>query len=177
MSIKEIFVRHGICATTRCTISKSGQLSANFLIYFMFIGEKPNIFEKASFNLLTIRSMIFVPQPSSSCFFRIPLPIFPLEKSLYLYYTLLQHPNYREQPVSLRFLPRPFELSQNLQQLQAGLAIPFIALFPQSEIQSWRNQKMCPRLRFSYPRAALSAYFPDIRPAVFPSRIPPFSSI
>lgn len=61
------WVLHGNCATTCCTISKSGQLSANFRIYLMFRGEKPDISGNASFKSLDIRSLTFVPQPSS-CF-------------------------------------------------------------------------------------------------------------
>jgi len=43
LSIKTIFVRHGIFATVRCTNEKSYQRSANFLKYFKLRGEKPLI--------------------------------------------------------------------------------------------------------------------------------------
>ena len=53
LSNKEILLLHGICATTRCTISKSGQHSANFRIYLIFLGENPDISGKASFKSST----------------------------------------------------------------------------------------------------------------------------
>ncbi len=45
-----LFVRQGIYATTRCTISKSGQHSANLRMYLIFLGEKPDMSGNASFK-------------------------------------------------------------------------------------------------------------------------------
>ena len=53
LSNKEILLLQGICATTSCTISKSGQHSANFRIYLIFLGENPDISGKASFKSST----------------------------------------------------------------------------------------------------------------------------
>lgn len=83
------FVLHGICATTRCTISSSGQHSANFRIYLMFLGEKPDISGKASFKSFAIRSMTFAPQPSSSCFLLLPFQYSNKDRS-YLNWRLIQ---------------------------------------------------------------------------------------
>ena len=40
-SKRAMFWRHGNCATTRCTISPSGQAAANARIYLRLRGEKP----------------------------------------------------------------------------------------------------------------------------------------
>ena len=46
--MSKIFVRHGICATTRCTIFSSNQHCANLRIYLILRGEKPDVSGKAN---------------------------------------------------------------------------------------------------------------------------------
>ena len=55
-----ILLRHGICATVRCTISRSFHASANARIYFRLRGENPPISGKDFFKSWDSLSMVFV---------------------------------------------------------------------------------------------------------------------
>ncbi len=75
LSIRAILLRQGICATVRCTIFLSGQVSANLCMYFRFRGENPDIRGNAFFRSWESRSMILAPHPCSPCFSRMSVPI------------------------------------------------------------------------------------------------------
>ena len=63
-SNREIFLRHGSCATTRCTIARSYQTSEKARIYLRFRGDSPFMSGKASRRSLDNRSMNFANSPS-----------------------------------------------------------------------------------------------------------------
>lgn len=52
------------CSTICCTISKSGQLAANFHICLIFFEGNPVISGKAPFKSLAIQSITSAPHPS-----------------------------------------------------------------------------------------------------------------
>lgn len=57
----------GNCAATCCTISASGQASANARMYLRLRGEKPFISGKAVRRSFANRSITLAPQPCSAC--------------------------------------------------------------------------------------------------------------
>ena len=68
-------LRQGICATVRCTISRSGQAAAKARMYLRLRGENPRMSGNASRRSCERRSMVPAPQPSRSWRARIALPM------------------------------------------------------------------------------------------------------